>query len=358
MRDADALAKRLKHQRLYFEKRGRKFDPTTANLLTDAEWQKIEEFDELAIARTPKEAKKLSKIRGEIAWEREQRALSQFKPNERLIRWLDQNLGFKKGATALGAAHKGLRAEASFIMSKRLRKFYRDNKDCLFFYYVTFIHDGWRTLDRDTQIDLKDIKERVRNVMYRHKLNHIGVIEFDALNNYPLKVGLCIMPHVHMVVWSTRDIEPATLEADIATTTRLKSSWGAPTVKVSSRLTEDNVVHKAYYMFEQNFKCKRLGPANSKTGERRLHPVYKWVPPHLTLRLSEILANCTLKDLILSSGEGREFKGSLLKALRAFNQAVGLGRKPVGLTAAQAFQQLRARTTRGIVRDGVRIKRK
>lgn len=256
----------------------------------------------------------------------------------------------------MSAAHKGLRADAAYLMSRRMRRYFRKHGELLYFYYVTIIHDGWHTLDRDTELDLKDIKERVRNVLHRHKLSYLGVIELDAVSNYPAKgKGSCIMPHVHMVVWSDHDFGVDELNAKIGSTNRLNSDWGAPTVKVSSRLTEENLVHKSAYMFEQTFKCKRLGAPNPETGKCTLKPVYKHVPPHLTLRLSEILANCTLKDLIISSGDGIAFKGSLLKALRTGQKKAGLGKKPINLTAEKAFRQLRENTTRGFKRYPIRI---
>lgn len=350
-------ARDLKRKRA-FERVRAHLEQIKRNELTDAEHRKIEVFGQRAIARTPKQARELGHIRGEIAWEREQRALAQFQAPPLLQHWLDENLGFKPGANTLSAAHKGLRAEAAYLMSRRMRRFFRRNKDRLFFYFVTIIHDGWRTLDRETVINLKDIKTRVRNVLRPHQLHYLGVIEFDAVSNYPAEgQGICIMPHVHMVVWSDTDLTPEKLMEKIRKTTRLTSEWGAPTVNISSRLTGENVVHKAAYMFEQPFKCKRQGPKNPETGKRKLHTVYKAVPPHLTLRLSEILANCTLKDLIISSGDGLDLKGSLVKALRAHQRKVGLGKKPVELTAADAFRQLRANTKRGLVRSGISITR-
>lgn len=256
----------------------------------------------------------------------------------------------------MSAAHKGLRANAAFLMSKKMRKFFRENFH-LNFYFVTLIHDGWRTLDRETFIDLRDIRKRVHNTLAGHDLEYLGVIEFDALTNYPNKgAGLCIMPHVHLIVWTMDELSPADLTANLADTRRLVSEWGADIV-VSSQLSERNIVHKSQYMFEQAFKAKRLGGKHPETGKRALIPVYKAVPPHLTLRLSEILAHCTLKDLIVSSGSGVLFKGALLKALRRQQRKAGFSKNSIMMSAAQAFAKLRESTTRGMPRGAVAVRK-
>lgn len=101
----------------------------------------------------------------------------------------------------MSGAHKGLRAKAALIMAKKLRKFWRKKHHKLNFLVATVIHDGWRSTDRETHLDLKDIKTRIRNVFHRYKrkhgyqLDHIGVIEMDAVTNYPAEGdGCCIMP--------------------------------------------------------------------------------------------------------------------------------------------------------------------
>lgn len=330
--------------------------------LTDAELAKNQAFGEKAIARTPEEAKLLAYLNGHVALEREERALSQFKIDDRLRQWLDENLGFKPGADTMSAAHKGLRATAAFLMAKRLRKFRRKKQHKFNFFFVTIIHDGWRSTDRDTRLDLKDIRTRVRNVFHRHKrkhgyqLDHIGVIEIDAVVNYPGDGhGCCIMPHVHMIVWTAEDVSPTVLQKQLVATKSLVSEWGAPTV-VCTRLAEGDVAHKAYYLFEQPYKAKWLA-INPQTGEKKLRTAQSWVPPHLTLRLSEILAHCTLKELIISGGKGIKFKGSLVKALRSHQRQAGLGKKPVQMNAARAFHRLRQTTTKGEPRSPISVRR-
>jgi len=326
--------------------------------LTPAQIKKIEKFGKRAIVRTPKQAKALAIANGRIAWEREQRALKQFKPDDRMLEWLDENIGFKPGSTSMSAAHKGLRVHAAFLMAKKFRRFFRENAGRLQFHFVTIIHDGWRTTDRQALINLVDIKERVRNLFHPYpSLHHIGVIELDALNNYPGKGdGLMIIPHAHLMVWSKDKIEPEALSAMIAGASRLTSEWGADPV-VSLPVTEENVVHLSQYMFEQAYKCKRLGKAHAGTGVRKLRTLTRKVPPHLTLRLSEILAHCTLKELIISKGQGLELKGALVKALSEFQRQAGLGKISENGTAEQVFAALRDATTKGKKRGPVSIRR-
>lgn len=158
---------------------------------------------------------------------------------------------------------------------------------------------------------------------------------------------------VHLIVWTAEDVGPTVLSERLCETQSLVSQWGAPTV-VCSRLSEEDIAHKAYYLFEQPYKAKWL-TINPETGQHKMRTAQSWVPPHLTLRLSEILAHCTLKELIISGGAGVKFKGSLVKALRKHQREAGLGKKPVSLTAERAFRQLRTTTTKGGVRGPVSI---
>jgi hypothetical protein len=333
-----------------------------ARQLSKAHIRKKELFGDCAKAETPKQARLLAHITGDIVREREKRALDQFELDDRLKKWFDAHLGFQAGADTLTAAHKGLRAHAAYMMSKKLRKFYRQNKDRFNFFFVTLIHDGWRSTDRETHVDLKDMKTRVRNVFHQRKrkhgpLNYVGVIEMDSVLNYPQGgKGICIMPHVHLIVWCDRSLSRSDLEEQLLKTTRLVSEWGAPTVDVGSRLTDESIVHTAYYMFEQPYRAKQL-LINPTTEEHKLRPVHSHVPPHLTLRLSEILAHCSLKELILASGEGLRFKGNLIKALKEYHREAGLGRKPVDISAAEAFRRLRETTKKGLPRTPVSIHR-
>jgi hypothetical protein len=357
-REHRKAGRRLRAQQAKRDKRAKSLEKylEQSKPLTDAELRKKAVFGDKAIAGTPKDARMLALVNGHIALEREQRALSQFDIDEPLQRWLNQNLGFQPGTKSLTASHKGLRAEAAFLMAKKFRKFFRKNEKRLHFYFITIIHDGWRTLDRETEIDLRDMKTRVRNLLYRLKLDYLGVIEMDGVTNYPANgQGICIMPHVHLIAWSDRDLSPTELGKRLRASKRLASEWNAKTVVVS-RLTEQDVAHKAYYLFEQPFKAKRL-VMNPKTGEHKLRTVQSWVPAHLTLRLSEILAHCTLKDLIISSGDGLKFKTGLLTALKETQRKAGIGSKPVEMTAKRAFRRLRSTAKKGLPRSDVIIRR-
>jgi hypothetical protein len=282
------------------------------NALTVAEREKKIQFGTRARARNPNRARLLSSITSRILEERIARYRAGLSVHA--ARQMDIELGLRNGDAR--GSDLDARELLVFILAHVMRRFFRRNRH-LNFYFLTFIHDGWHSLSSHPVLPLDDIRSRLRNVMQGKGLEWIAFIEVDALKNVPREgTDRWLLPHVHMIAWTTAGPKPGELAASLAATGRLTCATGARTV-VGRRIQHRHTLnHLCYYLLKPPYQCKSRG-FDAKQGRHHLYHVLKYVPPYLTLAICKMLSSLSVKQLMLVSGpEAKAIKRGVLAQMR------------------------------------------
>jgi hypothetical protein len=224
---------------------------------------------------------------------------------------LKQLIGFLP-PDRLIASNKLVRIELAFQLARIISRLHRRRK--LHFYWITVINEDWHSRHDGPEIDLQQIDRLIQLVLQPLDLNWLGMVEIDIFNNFPGGgKGLWIMPHGHLLAWSSSWASPKVLEAEARKQFLRSTLEVEPVVAKEVRSLED-LMHLCFYMTKPNYQCKSMGRFNAVIGRRKMYSVEKGVRPGLTLRISEILSRLRMDELFLARGEGHRIKRRLMRS--------------------------------------------
>ena len=167
-------------------------------------------------------------------------------------------------------------------------------------YFITLIHDDWRSSMSRPIVPLKEIKQRGRDCLRFLGFEGLAVIEFDAITR-PLEApgGHLLAPHIHAVGF----LNPAEVTARVRqlnASRRLRCELGAKTVHYRRLRTRRAVRRTTSYMLKPPLWTKRFAPRRNLAGYRlrtnRRRQTY------LLGRLAEVLSHVGFKDVMFTCG--------------------------------------------------------
>ena len=205
------------------------------------------------------------------------------------------------------------------------------------FFLMTIIHDGWRTFDRRTEINLADIQRRGYQVLNLIGLPCCAIIEIQAAVNSQATIGRLVLPHIHAIGWTDdRSFDAVATEAEMNALRRLRSLSGAPPVTVIEiDPTLGDLAHAAGYLYKGPFEAKDFAPPSEKHPRGMTLSRSTNVRPNLLLRIDEILSQISMNELLFTRGcpdqqrvlrdvlaelSGRHFQSPDLKNISSFWQ--------------------------------------
>jgi hypothetical protein len=279
--------------------------------LSSAQKARRIEFGSEAYAGNPIAVRRLSHLNGRIASRKQLEAswdgmtVDQMKAFNSLVG--------RTRCAALFASNKQVRTEGSYRFALAMEKVFQTAGSA--FRFITLTDAQWHSRHNDTIIDLRLIRRTVQRVMRRCRMDWVGFIEFDICNNWPGKGdGLAIMPHAHIIAWSSSSPSPRRLEQRLSATRLLKPLMGRPTVVVRPVPRFEDLMHRCYYVFKPNHQVKsfRLAPDGSTL--EQIYSVEASARASQVLRIAEILSHFTLDEILLSGGAGGRQLGEDLLA--------------------------------------------
>jgi hypothetical protein len=221
--------------------------------------------------------------------------------NPRISGHLDMLLGLDRyrGSCFKHASHSATRrrlaAELAKVVTANVRASGRRA------YFITLIHDGWRTPMSRPVVDLREIRQRARDCLKFLDCEGVAVIEFDVITR-PLDApgGHLLAPHVHAVGFLDPAEAPARVR-QLRASRRLRCEFGAKTVHYR-RLSKRRAIRRTTsYMLKPALWTKRFVPRRNgggyklRTNRRR--------QTYLLGRLAEVLSYVGFKDLMLTCGD-------------------------------------------------------
>lgn len=235
-----------------------------------------------------------------------------------LLRWIIGDY-FRRRFPSNRASNLTTRGHAASELRFVVRRMILDDPSYRF-RHLTIVHNGWRTLDRATNVELEAVKRTVGQLMASSGLDGwVGVVEIQAEAKAKRGLGRDLMPHAHLLVW-TRDagFDFNALEKALAASKRLKCPPGAETVVITGdELIEPRDVRTwIWYMFKAPHIAKNPVPKKANPAEHRYYGAD--IRPNLAVRLMEVLSMMELTELIMGSGEGRQIANQLKASIRAY----------------------------------------
>lgn len=242
------------------------------------------------------------------------------KGNE-LLRYIRGNLKYDRFAANL-ASNLATRHYAASQLRFAIRRLRIANPGCRF-RHLTLVHNGWRTADRETNVDLESVKRTVGQLLHKSGLEGwVGVVEIQAEAEHKSGKGRDLMPHAHLLIWSRDDdFDFGALERQLRASKRLEAPLGAATAKITG---DDSTPDRGpwrwiWYFFKPPAYAKNPVPKPGKPGQFRY--MGATIRDNLAVRLIEVLSRLRLDELIMGSGEGRAIAEQLRKDIREKTKA-------------------------------------
>lgn len=201
------------------------------------------------------------------------------------------------------------RQRASYILIRLMAKHWqkRLKAPARRYYFLTFIDDLGNTSDRTPQVNLPAIQSKVDKAMRALGLDGVGLIEVQALMNYPGRGrGRTLLFHAHAIAWTTDPrFSPKAAEAQINGSRSWSNSFGARPLRVKPMTNEKGQIdYLAYYSLKVPSDAKNRMPDHKKPGRHILMSTTKGYRPELALRIFEWLSQTKLPDVMFGVGEG------------------------------------------------------
>lgn len=196
------------------------------------------------------------------------------------------------------ACHAGTRRKLANALSRVVaREVRRSARQA---YFITIIHDDWRSPLAAPVVPLNDVRQRARDCLRFLEFEGLAGIEFDAITRAPTLTDVHLLaPHVHAIGFLS-DKGSRKLEL-LRETRRLRCAWGAETVVCLKLNTPRDVRRTAAYMLKPALWTKRPVPRRNTPGVKlrsnRTRQTY------LLTRLAEVLSYVGFKDLMLTCGK-------------------------------------------------------
>ena len=199
------------------------------------------------------------------------------------------------------ACHMETRNALSASMARRIARDF-DPKRPLFF--ITLVHDGWRSVIGNAQIDIVEIRQRGRDCLKLLGFQGVAIIEIDALVRPRVdRTGDQLLPHIHAFGY----LDPNTkkrreLLRKLRNGKRLVQFNGAKTVDCRELKTPDDVIHTVCYAMKLPLVVKRMVPQRGYPAHARMRS-YPKRQQHALLSVIEVLSHCTQKDMVFTVGD-------------------------------------------------------
>jgi hypothetical protein len=170
-------------------------------------------------------------------------------------------------------------------------------------FFITLVHDGWRTPLRDAVINLVEIRQRARDCLRNIGFEGIAIIEFDVLVRPACDAkGHQILPHIHAFGYlETNEKVRRRQLHKLRRSKRLTSFNGASTVVCKTLPTADDVMHAVGYALKLPLCVKRMVPKKGYPGHTKMR-THNRRQQHALLSVIEILSYLRQKDLVFSTG--------------------------------------------------------
>jgi hypothetical protein len=186
------------------------------------------------------------------------------------------------------------------------------------FYWLTFICDRAISTDRNTNVDIYAMKERVQHALRNYTpFSAIGFVEIQAVTNFPGRgLGRALMVHAHVLAWSDQPFS----YKDIKKRARgFKSSAATPIhIKMANNTTKD-FARIGAYMSKMPLKGKVIKKPKEPSKKTYLYQT-EIVRPNLHLRLMEILSHIPARRLIFSVSEGQGIRTKIINKLEHWHK--------------------------------------
>lgn len=281
----------------------------------------IDDSDEEHFSHDPWAHGEILNIRS--AWQQDRMQFLQ-KVEEGLSNWrvpasvsaiLDEMLG--TGIRRIKSQH-ATNGQGLALLDQVLRSLLRMRRSGRQYYFLTIVDEAWNTLDRETRIDLKSIKNRATHALADCNLDGICFVEFQPITNFPAKgQGRLISPHVHAIVWPENDVNLGCRQVVKKLSGRFSGNFGAPGVKIKRIQSSDaDVARVLYYCAKLPSSAKKVN--HKRTGQAYLNDIKADYRPDLCLRMAEVLSHFTVRNLCFGRGKGATIVRqafSILKAL-------------------------------------------
>jgi hypothetical protein len=196
------------------------------------------------------------------------------------------------------ACHAGTRRKLANKLARVItREVRRSGRQA---YFITIIHDDWRSPIRRPVVPLTAIRQKGRDCLKFLGFEGFAGIEFDAITRALCNPeGHLLAPHLHAIGFLSTGARGKLKE--LRKSRRLRSEWGARTVVCKELRTLRDVRRAAAYIVKPPLWTKRPVP-------RRNRPTFTLVANRtrqtfLLARLAETLSYFAFKDLMLTCGK-------------------------------------------------------
>lgn len=195
------------------------------------------------------------------------------------------------------ACHAGTRRKLANKLARVIaREVRRSGRQA---YFITIIHDGWRSPIRTPVVPLKAIKQKVRDCMKMLGFEGFAGIEFDVLTRAGQDAeGHILAPHIHGIGFFSSNKKQKLKQ--LRASRRLRSESGARTVVCRILKTKRDVRRTAAYLLKPALWTKRRVPRRNKPGYKLV--ANRTRQTFLLARLAEVLSYVGFKDLMITSG--------------------------------------------------------
>jgi hypothetical protein len=237
---------------------------------------------------------------------------------------IDQLFGRKNHSQVMLGSDRRVRRKLGHLSIKKMcREWKRAKGGARRYFWITVIDDDGVTLDREPRFDARSFKNRLSKYVGRSlKLNAIGMIELQAVTNWPQGgKGRALLFHAHILAWTD--------DPDFTTAAAAKRGCELFTIKDAKKSvvvkkvgnSEGDIAHLAFYMFKAPIEGKRAILKKKKGGRkaRLFKPTEEGMRAELCFRLAELLTHFKIQQLVFGIGdEGVAIKRSLLTDLHAW----------------------------------------
>lgn len=195
------------------------------------------------------------------------------------------------------ACHAGTRRKLANKLARVIaREVRRSGRDA---YFITIIHDDWRSPIRCPVVSLTAMKQKCRDCFKMIDFEGFAGVEFDILTRAANDTdGHILAPHIHGIGFFAGNRKQKLKQ--LRASRRLRSESGARTVVCRRLKTQRDVRRAAAYLLKPALWTKRPVPRQKKGGLRLVSNRTRQT--FLLARLAEVLSYVGFKDLMITSG--------------------------------------------------------
>ncbi|TCP31353.1 hypothetical protein [Sphingomonas sp. BK235] len=217
-------------------------------------------------------------------------------------------------------ANLKIRKRAYEILFEAVKPLWRPPGTRRRWFFVTLISDVGNSLEYQTVIELARCRRDYAKVLGRTGLQAVGLLELQAVSNYPGGGhGRMLELHAHAIGYTDDPRFKPQATARLLRDRTILTSWlGAPTVTIKPVNSLARLRGQCAYLFKAPVKCGRLMKDGFEpSGYKRFRGSIN--RPSLALRLAEVLCDIEFSRAVFCTGlGGKALKRDLLQRLRAW----------------------------------------